>query len=45
MDNRTSSDRRDIDRRTEALPIDVDRRIIQRRSGSDRRSMLSSEMA
>ena len=45
MDNRTSSDRRDIDRRTEDLPIDTDRRITQRRSGLDRRSMLSSEMA
>jgi len=45
MNNRKSSDRRDTDRRIEVLPINIDRRGPQRRSGSDRRTMLASEMA
>ena len=45
MQAREKSDRRNLDRRTQDVPIDIDRRDSQRRSGFDRRAMLSSEMA
>ena len=37
------SDRRDNNRRAQVNFIEVERRIIQRRSGIDRRAMLSGE--
>ena len=45
MEARNSTDRRDNDRRVQDIPIDIDRRASQRRSGFDRREMLSSQPA
>ena len=41
MKQRTNSDRRDSERRVQNDVIDIDRRTFQRRSGFDRREMLS----
>ena len=45
MNERTNSDRRDSERRTEDDVIEVDRRFSQRRSGLDRREILSGQTA
>ena len=45
MNERTNSDRRDSERRTEDDVIEVDRRFSQRRSGFDRREILSGQTA
>jgi len=45
MQTRNKSDRRNSDRRTQDLAVDINRRNSQRRSGFDRRAMLASEMA
>tara|TARA_Y100000758_G_C15779635_1_gene322827 strand:- start:246 stop:383 length:138 start_codon:yes stop_codon:yes gene_type:complete len=45
MKHRINSDRRDSDRRIEADVIEVDRRFTQRRSGLDRREILSGQTA
>tara|TARA_B100001142_G_scaffold26074_1_gene23648 strand:+ start:2647 stop:2784 length:138 start_codon:yes stop_codon:yes gene_type:complete len=45
MEARNSADRRDNDRRTQDNPIDIDRRTSQRRSGFDRREILSDQTA
>ena len=41
MQQRNKSDRRDNDRRIQNSPVQVNRRITERRSGVDRRVMLS----
>ena len=38
---RTNNDRRGIDRRAQTVAVSVDRRSNQRRSGCDRREVLS----
>ena len=43
MNERTNSDRRDSERRTDDDVIEVDRRFSQRRSGLDRREILSGQ--
>ena len=43
MNERTNSDRRDSERRIEDDVIEVDRRFSQRRSGLDRREILSGQ--
>ena len=43
MKQRTNSDRRDSERRIQDDVIEVDRRFSQRRSGIDRRAMLSGQ--
>jgi len=45
MRERNNSDRRDNDRRIQSGPIDIDRRVSERRSGIDRREMLSGQPA
>ena len=45
MRERNNSDRRDDDRRVQTSPIDVERRVSERRSGIDRRAMLSGQPA
>ena len=45
MQHRNKSDRRDDDRRVQHSPVDTDRRMIERRSGADRRVILSSTSA
>ena len=45
MKQRTNSDRRDSDRRIQDDVIEVDRRFSQRRSGLDRREILSAQTA
>lgn len=45
MRERNSADRRDNDRRVQSSPIDIDRRVSNRRSGADRRAMLSGQPA
>ena len=42
MQQRNNSDRRDNDRRLQSSPVKAERRMIERRSGADRRTMLSS---
>jgi len=41
MKQRTNSDRRDNERRVENYSVEIDRRISQRRSGTDRRTVLA----
>lgn len=43
MKQRKSSDRRSSDRRMENLPIDLEKRIDNRRSGFDRREILAAQ--
>ena len=45
MRERYNSDRRDNDRRIQSSPIGIDRRVSERRSGVDRRDMLSGQPA
>jgi len=45
MKQRDNGDRRDNNRRTQVNFIEVERRVFQRRSGIDRRAMLSGETA
>ena len=45
MKQRTNSDRRDSERRVHDDGIEIDRRTFQRRSGLDRRAMLSGQTA
>ena len=45
MQQRNKSDRRDNDRRIQSIPVEADRRTIERRSGIDRRSTLSDALA
>lgn len=45
MRERNNSDRRDNDRRMQSSPIDIDRRASERRSGIDRREILSGQPA
>ena len=45
MRERNNSDRRDNDRRIQINSIDIDRRVSDRRSGIDRRVMLSGQPA
>ena len=45
MQQRNKSDRRDNDRRMQSSPVSVDRRMTERRSGTDRRATLSSAPA
>ena len=45
MKQRDNSDRRDDNRRIQVNFIEVERRIFQRRSGIDRRAMLSGQIA
>ena len=45
MKQRTNSDRRDSERRIDDDVIEIDRRFSQRRSGLDRREMLSGQTA
>ena len=45
MKQRINSDRRDSERRTDDDVIEVDRRFSQRRSGLDRREILSGQTA
>ena len=43
--NRTSSDRRINDRRFNATSVATERRVSQRRSGYDRRDMISDQVS
>tara|TARA_B100000427_G_C15182419_1_gene452220 strand:- start:464 stop:601 length:138 start_codon:yes stop_codon:yes gene_type:complete len=45
MQQRNKSDRRDNDRRIQNSPVQVNRRTTERRSGADRRVMLSGATA
>ena len=45
MEKRNRSDRRDSERRVEDSSVEVNRRFSQRRSGFDRREMLSGQPA
>ena len=45
MQQRNKSDRRDNERRMQSSPVDVNRRMVERRSGIDRRETLSSTPA
>jgi len=42
---RRDDDRRGVDRRVQALTVSVDRRNDQRRSGFDRRELLSDQVS
>lgn len=42
---RTDADRRGVDRRVQALTVSEDRRNDQRRSGFDRRELLSDQVS
>ena len=45
MQQRNKSDRRDNDRRMQSSPVSADRRMAERRSGTDGRATLASSPA